>query len=126
MFDLLIGGLLIHNINYSDRVKDVSLTPQLAIDYRQFTLFVGKNSIEESMYGAAYNFNLSSKYPLRLKVGGYWQDDNLFNELGVDAFAAGDLVPVVGLDYKYYVSDKIFIYGVVTPVIDYVGIGYSF
>ena len=120
---ILLGGLIMHIMPQPEPVERVSFQKNAIIKTNNINLLIGNNSIGKFIYGAGYDFKLKNN--LNFKIGGYIQDETEFNKLGVEV-ATADFMPIIGLEYKLYLTRNISLTNIITPLITLSGLEYHF
>lgn len=147
---LVIGGLTYHVINADSIshmykgciIKPCALIYTPLIGYRfeehdrdwymAHTPFIGGNSIHQPIAGFLWSFGgILGDHKLGLAQGLYLQDDNKFIKKGIIPFSISQggsvgVVPILGLEHQYRLSEKFFTSSVLSPIIMNVSIGYQF
>lgn len=148
---VLVGGLTFHTINADSIshmykgciVKPCALIYNPMVGYRfeqrdsdwylAHTPFVGGNSIHQPMAGYMLSFGgILDNHRLGLAQGLYIQDDNKFKQKGIIPFSINPgkgsvgVVPILGLEYQYWMSKNVFTNVVASPIIMNATIGINF
>jgi len=129
--DLIVGGL-IHHIVYDKSMPfdAIMFQPNIIVKWdSKVNLLVGKNSIDDPIFGIGYDFPIAAHPRLgsiNLKLGAYFQDQNKFDDLKLETPLSCDVMPIFGVEFNIPYNDTAGISTILTPGILFTGIHFRF
>jgi hypothetical protein len=120
--ELIFGGLIHHFTITPRQIDRTQFRPNLIIKHYEFNLLLGSNSIGRPIIGGALDFPY---HAFKFKLGAYIQDNNDFEDIGVEV-NVGDVVPIVALEFKKPLTKKWGLTTIISNFIGFGGISYEF
>ena len=124
MIELILGGYIYHVQPTPKQIKRTSFQKNVILKNESgLNVIVGNNSIGKPIFGLGQDLKISDN--LNFKVGGYIQDRNEFEKLGV-TIPTGDFMPVVGFEHTIEINESIGLTNFISPVILFSGLKFKF
>lgn len=142
--EVVTGGITYHIIDDGSSIKNdhklsddgrLIVNPLLGVNYshtsdmfyQSYATFLGKNSIDETMYGFLLQSGLEAdNKQLGLVAGAYFEGNRQFVAKGMQPFRLGtsngtDVIPLLGIafNYKIMLTDRVFmrLNNIMTPIV---------
>jgi hypothetical protein len=120
--EIILGGLIHHFTITPRQIDRTQFRPNVIVKHHEFNFLMGGNSIGEPIIGAAFDIPY---HAFNFKIGAYIQDNNKFEDIGVEV-NVGDVVPIVALEYRKPIYKQWGITTIVSNFIGFGGISYEF